>query len=78
MLGGGGEGGGSTSVKLFPIFYILYSKNRDFNSYFLIVTCPLSKNTVADNSRVEPTIFFMKKKYPFLLNFSLAIFMGIL
>ena len=30
-----------------------------------------------DNSRIDPTILFMEKKYHFLWNFSLAIFMGI-
>ena len=41
--GGGGEEGESTSVKLFSIFYMLNSKNRVFNPYFSIVTCPMRK-----------------------------------
>ena len=34
------------------------------------------KNIFADNSRVEPTIFFHGKNYRFLRNFFRAIFMG--
>ena len=50
---------------------MLNSKNRGFNPYFWIGTCPNEKNTFADNSRVEPTIFLMEK-----LSFSLKLFSG--
>ena len=33
----------STSVTLFSIFYMLYGKNRVFNPYFSIGSCPMRK-----------------------------------
>ena len=51
-----GEGGG-TLVKLCPIFYMLNSKKTLFPTYIF----RLVQSTFADNSKVEPTIFFMKK-----------------
>ena len=54
---------------------MLNSKNRVFNPYFLIGTCPLRKNTFKDNFRIEPTIICMEK-ISFSLKLSLAIFMG--
>ena len=62
MGGGGGK------------HFMLNSKNRVFNPYFLIGTSN-EKNTFADNLRLKPTILFMEK-ISFLSNFSLAIFMG--
>ena len=41
--GGGGGGGGKHFSKTFSIFYMLNSKNRIFNPYFSIVTCPMRK-----------------------------------
>ena len=41
--GGGGGGGGKHFSKTFSIFYMLNSKNRVFNPYFSIVTCPMGK-----------------------------------
>ena len=41
--GGGGGGGGEHFSKTFSIFYMLNSKNRVFNPYFSIVTCPMRK-----------------------------------
>ena len=50
---------------------MLNSKNRVFNTYLLIGTCPMRKTTFADNLRVEPSIFFMEK-----ITFSLKLFSG--
>ena len=55
-----GGGGGKT----FSISYMLNSTNGVFNPYILIGTCPMQiigTCPIADNSRVEPTIFFMEK-----------------
>ena len=41
--GGGGGGGGKHFSKTFSIFYMLNSKNRVFNPYFSIGTCPMRK-----------------------------------
>ena len=57
----GGGGGGSISVKLFSISYMLNSNNSVFQSYSLIGTYLMRKTFFEDNSRVEPTIFFMEK-----------------
>ena len=65
--GGGGGGGGKHFSKTFSIFYMLNSKNRVFNPYFSIDTCPMRKLL----SRVEPTIFFIEK-----ILFSLKLFSG--
>ena len=56
--------------KTFSIFYVLNSKKRVYNPYFLIGTF-LCENTFADNLRVEPTIVFMEK-----ISFSLKLFSG--
>ena len=69
--GGGGGGGAKHFSKTFSSFYVLNSKNRVFNPYFLIGTCPMRKNTFSDNLRVEPTIIFMGK-----ISFSLKLFSG--
>ena len=54
--------GGSTSV-IFFLFPIMFnSKNSVFNQYII---------TFADNSSVEPTIFFIEK-----ISFSLKLFSG--
>ena len=45
--------------KAFSILYMLNSKNSVFNPYFNWYL-PNEKNTFADNSKVEPTIFFME------------------
>ena len=65
-----GGGRRSTSVKPFSIFYFLNSKNRVFNQYFNRYLS-YEKNTYANNSRVEPTIFFMER-----LSFPLKLFSG--
>ena len=71
----GGGGGGSTSVKLFSISYMLNSKNSVFNPNFLIGTCPMTK-TLLRIIRVLNLLSFSWKKYHFLWNFFLAIFMA--
>ena len=50
---------------------MLNSKNRVFNPYFSIGTCPVKKPAFVDKSRVEPTIFFIEKT-----SFSLKLFSG--
>ena len=64
-------GGGEHLSKTFSIFYMLNSKNRVFNPYFSIGTCPMRKTAFVDKSRVEPTIFFIEK-----IPFSLKLFSG--
>ena len=64
-------GGGEHFSKTFSIFYVLNSKNRVFNPYFLNRYLSNEKNTFANNSRVEPTIFLMEK-----LLYSLKLFFG--
>ena len=61
-----GWGGGGASVKTLSFPYMLNSKNRVRNWYLFN-----EKSTFADNSRVEPTIFFMKN-----ILFSLKLFSG--
>ena len=61
--------GGKHFSKTFSIFYMLNSKNRVFNPYFSIGTCPMRKRLFLDKSRVEPTIFFIEK-----ISFSLKLF----
>ena len=56
--------GGSTSVKLFSIFYMLNSKNGVFKWYL-----SNEKTAFVDKSRVEPTLFFIEK-----ISFSLKLF----
>ena len=64
--------GGKHFSKTFSNFYMLNSKNRVFNPYFSIVTCPMrKKKTFVDNSRVKATIFFIEK-----ISFSLKLFSG--
>ena len=65
------RGGGGTSAKPFSIFYMLNSKNRGFNRYL-----SNEKNTFADNSRIEPTIFFMEKTIVFFETFFSGHFYG--
>ena len=67
----GGGGGGGHFSKTFSIFYVLNSKYRVFNPYFLIGTCPMRKTLFANNLRVEPTIIFMEK-----ISFSLKLYFG--
>ena len=43
QVGGGGGGGVKHFSKTFSIFYMLNSKNRIFNPYFSIGTCPMRK-----------------------------------
>ena len=50
---------------------MLNSKNRVFNPYFSISTCPMIKNAFVNESRVEHTIFSMEK-----ISFSLKLFSG--
>ena len=69
------RGGGSTSVKLFSIFYVLNSKNGVLNPYFSISTCPMRKQLLWI-SRGLNLLSFSSKKYHFLCNFFLVIFMG--
>ena len=71
LVTGGGGGGGKHFSKTFSIFYVLNSKNRVFNPYFLNRYLSNEKNTFANNSRVEPTIFLMEK-----LLYSLKLFSG--
>ena len=52
--------GGGQFSKTFSIFYMLNSKNRAFNPYFSISTCPM-RTAFVDKSRVVPTIFSKKK-----------------
>ena len=66
-----GGGGGEHLSKTFSIFYMLNSKNRVFNPYFSIGTCPMRKRLFVDKSRVESTIFFIEK-----IPFSLKLFSG--
>ena len=49
--------------------YFLPQK-QSLQPIFLIGTCPIRKDTFADNFRVEPTIFFMKKLSSFFNFFS--------
>ena len=63
--GGGGGVGKSTSVKLFSISYMLNSKNRVFDPYFLIGTGPMRK-TLVRIIRELKLLFFTWKKYYFL------------
>ena len=63
--------GGKHFSKTFSIFYMLNSKNRVFNPYFSIGTCPMKKNAFVDKSRVEPAMFFKEK-----ILFSLKLFSG--
>ena len=50
---------------------MLNGKNRVFNPYFSIGTCPMRKRLFADKSRVEHTFFFIEK-----ISFSLELFSG--
>ena len=63
--------GGKHFSKTFSIFYMLNSKNRVFQPIFLNRCLSNEKNTFADNSRAEPTIFLMEK-----LSFSLKFLSG--
>ena len=57
--------------KTFSIFYMLKNKKQGFQPIFSNRYLSNEKNTFADNSRVEPTIFLMEK-----LSFSLKLFSG--
>ena len=72
---GGGGGEGKHFSKTFSILYMLNSKNRVFNPYFSIGTCPMRKRLLWISRGLNPTIFFIEK-ISFSLNFSLVIFMG--
>ena len=61
--------GGKHFSKTFSISYMLNSKNSVSNPYFHLLSN--KKNIFVDNSRVEPTIFFMDK-----ISFSLKLFSG--
>ena len=61
--------------KTFSIFYMLNSKNWVFNPYFSIGTC-LMRKWLLWISRGLNLLSFSLKKYHFLWNFSLVIFMG--
>ena len=63
--------GGGHFSKTFSIFYLLNSKNRVFHQYIFNRYLSNEKNTFTDNSRVEPTILFMKR-----LSFSMKLFSG--
>ena len=49
---GHGVGGGEHFSKTFSTFGMLNSKNRVFNPYFSIGTCPMKKCAFVDKSRV--------------------------
>ena len=70
--------GGGALQYFFYIFYMLNmcSKNRVFTHIFKFLFVN-EKNTFVENSRVEPTIFFMEKNH-FLWNFYPAILWAIL
>ena len=67
--------GGKHLSKTFSIFYMLNSKNGVFNPYFSIGTCPMRKRLLWI-SRGLNLLSFSYKKYHFLWNSSLVIFMG--
>ena len=67
--------GGKHFSKTFSISYMLNSKNRVFNPYFLIGTCPMRK-TLVRIIRELKLLSLSWKKYHFLCNFSLTIFMS--
>ena len=66
----GERGGGGHFSKTFSIFYMLNNKHRVFSPYFSVCTFPMKKHFV-DNSRVEPTFFFIERK-----TFSLKLLSG--
>ena len=61
--------------KTFSIFYMLNSKNRVFNPYFWIGTCPM-RIILLPIIREFNLLSFWWKNNHFLWNFCLAIFMG--
>ena len=67
--------GGKHFSKTFSIFYMLNSKKRVFYPYFSIGTCSTRKRFLRIIQGLN-LLSFSLKKYHFLWNFSLVIFMG--
>ena len=63
--------GGKHFRKTFSIFYMLNSKNRVFNPYFSIVTCPMRKRLLWIIRGLKLLSFFIEK-----ISFSLKLFSG--
>ena len=67
--------GGKHFSKTFSIFYMLNSKNRVFNPYFKICTCPMRK-TLLRIIRESNLLSFWWKNFRFLWNFFSGHFYG--
>ena len=65
--GVGGGGGGKHFSKTFSIFYMLNSKNRVFNPYFSIGTCPMGKLLLWISRGLN--LLFIEKKIIFFETF---------
>ena len=63
--------GGKHFSKTFSIFYMLNGKNRVFNPYFSIGTCPMRKLLLWISRGLNLIIFFIEK-----ISFSLKLFSG--